>query len=219
MSTDEKIGVKWIIQRGYSIEGQLAADGLSFEAFDLIEASTSATATEKIKGKIISRLAKNLRSDCQEDADADISKIQYGVYCIALGTGFEIDYKKRNSRIVYIGSGSVYGRIKSHLKGKLFEFASALRSVPLRFYIADLTDVPNGKSVQRQLEQALLKKFEDEIDNEFPLLNKRNAHARDLSVAFDKGWDLPLQRERGRGTTNWLLKAVDEDAWKGQLEK
>lgn len=208
--------VKWLIQRGYSIESQLAADGLSFEAFDLIEKSTDSKTIDKVKGKIVSRLAKELRSDCLEQG-LDISKVTHGCYCIALGTGFEVDYTMQSSRVVYVGSGSVYGRIKSHLKGKLFDFASALRSVPLRFYVCDLSDAPNSKTLQRALEQALLNKFSQEIDTAFPLLNARNASAKPTAVRWESGWDKPLHKDRGRQTTNWLIKPADAEDWKGAL--
>lgn len=211
--------VKWVVQRGYSIESQLSTDGLSFDAFELIKNSTSSRTVEKVKSKIIGRLAKNLRSDCEEDHNIKIADIKYGCYCIGLGTGFEYDYTMRKSRILYIGSGAVYSRIKSHLKGKLFDFASVLSSVPLRFYIADLSENVDGKALQRDLEQSLLWKFQQEIDTEFPLLNSRNAKSKKELSLFKKGWDYPLQKERGRaaGTTNWLIKANDLTSWKGAL--
>ncbi|WP_372674774.1 hypothetical protein [Aquicoccus sp.] len=208
--------VKWIVQRGYSIDAQLIADGLSFDAFDLIERSTDAKTSQKIKNKIVGRLAKEFSSDCLEQG-LDVKAIQYGCYCIAVGTGFEVDYNIRSSRIVYVGSGSVYGRIKSHLAGKLFDFASILRSIPLRFYVCDLSGLENGKLLQRSLEQKLLKKFHDEIDTGLPLLNSRNAKISDDCADFDKGWDYPVQKERGAKTTNWLLKPYDTEVWKGAL--
>ncbi|MCB0086213.1 MAG: hypothetical protein KDE47_34970, partial [Caldilineaceae bacterium] len=166
--------IDWIVKRGYSIDKQLQLDGLSFDAFELIQKSTDRKATNRIKGKIVSRLAKELRSDCLENSNGiDIAQIKYGAYCIAVGTGFEMDYTMRTSRVVYIGSGAVYERINAHLKDKLFEFASVLRSIPLRFYITDLSSCENALKVQRNLEQALLQKFSEEIDTEFLLLNSR----------------------------------------------
>ncbi len=97
---DRKNNVKWVVQKGYSVDNQLISEGLSFEAFDLIKKSTDIKTVEKIKGKIISKLAKNIKADCLESSKLDISLITHGVYCIAVGTGFEIDYKKQNSRIV-----------------------------------------------------------------------------------------------------------------------
>ena len=208
---------EWIVQKGYSIDAQLQLEGLSFEAFDLIKGATDEKTAEKVKGKIISGLAKELRAECLEEHDVDVAKISYGVYCIALGTGFEMNYTLRSSRIVYVGSGAAYSRIKSHLKGKLFEFASILRSIPLRFYICDLSHEQNGKQLQRQLEQSLLAKFGEEVDTDLPLLNSRNASAEYNANLFSKGWDRPIQKEKGRRTTNWLLSAADNEAWKGAL--
>ncbi len=211
------VKVNWIVQKGYSIDEQLRWEGLSFDAFDIIERSADKKTADKVKGKIISGLAKELRSECLDEHELDVAKIQYGTYCISLGTGFEMNYTLRSSRVLYIGSGSVYGRMKSHLRGKLFDFASVLRSIPLRFYFCDLTGEKDGKVLQRQLEQSLLAKFRNEIDTELPLLNSRDAAAKFDSKKFLTGWDKPVQKEKGKSTTDWLLNAADSKTWKGAL--
>lgn len=208
--------IDWVVQRGYSIDQQLGLDGLSFEAFDVIKKSAGDRAAAQVRGKIISRLAKELQADCAEN-DLDIRRITNGCYCIAVGTGFEVNYTLRSSRIVYIGSGAVYSRIKSHLKGKLFDFASVLRSIPLRFYVCDLTDADEGRSLSRKLEQSLLAKFHSEVDTALPLLNARNAAAKYDPSEFAPGWDYPIQKQRGKSSTNWLLSAADAETWKGTL--
>ncbi|GEM_PF-3501155 len=212
-----EIDVQWMVQKGYSLESHLIAEGMSFDAFYIINRADSKTG-KSIRKKIISKFMKDLRSDFSEDyKGVDISKIKYGVYCISIGTGFEIDYTEKTSRVLYIGSGAVYDRIKQHLSGKLFDFVRALRTIPLRFYICDLSDVENGRNAQRDLEYALLRRFCEEIDDNFPLLNKRNAPKKSTGCNFSKKWHFPIQKDRGKNTTQWLIKPYDMGMWKGSL--
>ncbi len=213
----EEIDVKWMIQKGYSLESHLIAEGMSFDAFDLINRADKKIG-KTIRQKIIAQFMKDLRSDFSDEYDeVDLLKIKYGVYCISVGTGFEIDYTKRTSRVLYIGSGAVHDRIKQHLSGKLFDFVRALRTIPLRFYICDLTDIEDGKTVQRALEYSLLRQFCEKVDDSFPLLNKRNAPNKVSRYKFSKGWDFPIQKDRGKNTTQWLIKPYDMEMWKGAL--
>jgi hypothetical protein len=214
------IYVQWHIQKGYSIEEQLEKDGLNFDSFKIIEKSTNETVSNKIKRDIISNLCKQIRKDfLAAERSIDISAIKHGTYCIALGAGFEYSYEKRQSRVLYIGSGSIYNRIKRHLTQSLFDFAQAMNKLPLRFIIADFTELEDSNQVCRQLEQALIDKFREDIDDSLPLLNKKNAVRRDKSYTFCKGWDLPIQLDRGRSTkqTNWLIKLKKPTGWKGTL--
>jgi len=212
-----EIDVEWMIQKGYYIESHLKSEGIGFEAFDIINKSDK-KAGNKIRKKIISRFMRHLRSDFLESYNGvDIINIKHGVYCIAVGSGFEILYKNRESRILYIGSGGVYSRIKSHLSGKLFDFVRDLKTIPLRFYICDLTDFENGKDIQRSLEYALLMKFREDVDDNLPLLNKRSAPNKIPNCNFSRNLYRPIQRDKGPRTTQWLIKPHDEDKWKGAL--
>ena len=211
------MGMSWVQLRGYSIESRLKVEGLSFDAFDLIASTYGASATSKLKKKVIGRLGKELSRDYEEEASSKLASVQHGCYVIALGGQFQLSYTLQPSRVVYIGSGEAFKRLKSHLSGKLFDFAGALRNVPLRFFICDLTDGDAGKIRQRQLEQALLDKFRSEFDPDLPLLNKSNATTKKFIGQWGKSWDKPLHKDRGPNVANWLLQPTDTNVWKGVL--
>jgi len=152
------------------------------------------------------------------DEQFDLGAVRHGVYCIALDGEFEFDYEKKPSRVLYIGSGNIKGRIQSHLEGKLFDFAYELRVIPFRFYFCDLTASTSGEVAQRALEQALLEEFYNEIDEGLPLLNAINASRTHKLKDPSRGWNLPLQRDRGPQATAWLIKAKENNNWKGALQ-
>ena len=152
------------------------------------------------------------------DEQFDLGAVRHGVYCIALDGEFEFDYEKKPSRVLYIGSGNIKGRIQSHLEGKLFDFAYELRVIPFRFYFCDLTASTSGKAAQMALEQALLEEFYNEIDEGLPLLNAINASRTHKLKDPSRGWNLPLQRDRGPQATAWLIKAKENNNWKGALQ-
>jgi hypothetical protein len=211
--------MQWVRLRGYSIDEHLKQQGLSFEAFDVVDEVLKDDATKKLKKKMANRLVKELRSEgLSWDAPFDLNKVKHGVYCIALDGEFEFDYDKKPSRVLYVGSGNIKSRIQSHLEGKLFDFAYELRVIPFQFYFCDLTETENGETVQRALEQQLLEEFFESIDEGLPLLNSINASRRHKLQNPPKGWNLPLQRDRGRQATEWLIRAKENNEWKGALQ-
>ena len=211
------IEMAWVHLDGYSISDQISREGLSFGAFNIIERSIVGGA-KKVRQKVVAGLAKDLRAECLEKELGDIQKIQCGCYCISLDGGFSLDYTNGSSPVLYVGSGAVYSRMKSHLAGKLFEFAEALQSIPLRFWFCDLGQNNDPATLQRELEQALLDKFSNLVDPALPLLNSKNAKAQSDSSKFPIGWDKPLQKKKGKNTLEWLLKPADSANWKGALQ-
>jgi hypothetical protein len=227
MKTSKPVKLEWLVLKNYSIEAQLQIDGLTFQSFETIRQSLGDSAVDSIQKKIVGRMAKGLRTeglesvinDEQEFDGPDIAKIRSGCYVISVCNGFEIDYSndsgERSSRVLYIGSGSVYNRIKSHLSEKLFEFSSTLPSVPLRFSIVELPGHDEEKGTHKAVEQMLLAEFAQRNGGEFPLLNKNNAHLNPPELDLEKGWELPLQKDKGKKTTDWVLKPADRERFKG----
>ena len=214
----KSVTVKWVTLTGYSISDQLKHEGLSFDGFDIIERSIPGGA-KKVRQKVVAGLAKDLRSECLEQELGDIQKIQHGCYCISLAGGFSLDYQLGSSPVLYVGSGAVYSRMKSHLTGKLFDFAQALQSIPLTFSFCDLDEqLGDASSAQRDLEQALLSKFSASFDASLPLLNANNAKSVVSEIKFATGWDRPLQGKKGKKTLEWLIKPADSANWKGALQ-
>ena len=211
--------MKWVKFRGYSIDEHLRDQGMSFEAFDVVDEVLKDGASRKLRKKMANRLVKGLRAEgLSMDEQFDLGAVRHGVYCIALDGEFEFDYEKKPSRVLYIGSGNIKGRIQSHLEGKLFDFAYELRVIPFRFYFCDLTASTSGEVAQRALEQALLEEFYNEIDEGLPLLNARQASRTHKLKDPSRGWNLPLQRDRGPQATAWLIKAKENNNWKGALQ-
>lgn len=208
----------WCKLRHYSFDHHLREEGVSFDAFDTLDRILDSKAIRILRKKMANRLIKEIRSDCQDQDDPiDLRQTKEGVYCIALDGQFEYEYEKKPSRILYIGSGRIQSRVQSHLEGKLFDFARELRVIPFRFYFADLTGAKKRNGC-RALEQSLLAKFREEVDTELPLLNSINASTTLDFGQKEAGWDLPLQRDRGRNATSWLIKTKDSDDWKGALK-
>jgi hypothetical protein len=212
--------MKWVKLRDYSIDEHLKYEGFSFEAFDVVDEVLKENASQKLRKKMANRLVKELQNECMEDEDPmDLRSVRHGVYCIAIDGAFEFDYEIKPSRILYIGSGNIKTRIQSHLEGKLFDLAYELRVVPFRFYFCDLTHEKEGRKAQRGLEQSLLNKFSEETDKAFPLLNAINASSKHSFERSEIGWDTPLQRDRGPQATSWLIKAKENNDWKGAFQQ
>lgn len=211
--------MKWVRFQGYSIDEHLREQGFSFEAFDVVDEVLKVEASRKLRKKMANRLVRSL---CAEglamDEPFDLGAVRHGVYCIALDGEFEFDYSKKPSRVLYIGSGFIKGRLQSHLEGKLFDFAYELRVIPFRFYFCDLTEQENAEIAQRALEQSLLEEFYTQIDESLPLLNAINASRKHKLDSQTKGWNLPLQRDKGPQATSWLIKAKENLSWKGALQ-
>lgn len=215
--------VDWHVLKGWSIEEELEHHGLSFEGLSYVENAIEG-GSQKLRTKIIGGLGKDLRHELLEendgDPEADLSRMKYGTYVISVGSEFTLDYSggKKQSRVLYIGSGHVYNRIKSHLKGKLFDLVESLPMLRLRFHIADFGDAKKAKERCRILEQSLLQCFAERVDPTLPLLNKKNALNQKIDFSsLPKGWDKPLHKDRGRNQVEWKIEPVSAEIWKGSL--
>ncbi|WP_139274579.1 hypothetical protein [Roseovarius azorensis] len=206
---------------GYSIESHLKAAGLSFDALDIVEKTFKVNGVQKLRGKVVGRLGSELRREyANQNGEKDINAVSTGCYCIGIGGEYQIRYSDGfASRVVYIGSGNVYGRLKSHLKDKLFDFAHAMRGIPLTFHIADLRE---SKLDHKNLEQMLLDKFKSNSGGSLPLLNKNNAVNKAMDSPSESklkaGWDKPLHKDKGKQVAKWLIEPRNFDEWKGILD-
>lgn len=211
--------ITWVSLKGYSVEAQLKAEGLSFDAFEIVEKTFKKSGINKLRKKVIGRLGTELRSAYREESEneKDLNAIVNGCYCIGLGGDYKISYSNEfSSRIVYIGSGKVFGRIKTHLSARLFEFAQAMPGVALQFHICDL----DGSSFDRkQVEQSLLNKFASMSNGLKPLLNLKEAAAGEVGIRLPTSWDKPLHSDRGVQVAKWLIQPINFEFWKGALDK
>lgn len=213
--------VNWHVLKGWSIEEEMRYHGLTFEGLEFVENAVSGS-SQKLKTKVIGNLGKDLRSELMDENDgaADLNKMKYGTYVISVGKQFVIDYSESTtqSRVLYIGSGRVYGRIKSHLKGKLFDFVESFPTLRLRFHIVDFGDGDEAKLQCKYLEQALLQSFSEKIDSQLPLLNKNKALDQDIDLScLPKGWDRPLHKDKGSNIIEWKIEPSNPMKWKGSL--
>ncbi|MFZ1727289.1 MAG: hypothetical protein WBO29_10845 [Albidovulum sp.] len=210
--------MNWVLLKNFSIESQLKAEGLSFDAFDIVEKTFKDSGLRKLRQKVIGRLGSELRIkyDKESKDEKDLNSIVNGCYCIGLGGQYKIPYSEDfSSRVIYIGSGRVYNRIKSHLTAKLFDFAQAMPGIPLQFHICDL-DQP--KLDRKDFEQGLLQKFVEDSGGSKPLLNANDAKSDPLKLTLPSGWDKPLHKDKGVQIAKWLIRPTNMDEWKGALD-
>lgn len=101
-----------------------------------------------------------------------------------------VSYKKKLSRVLYIGKGTIRQRISDHLKLKLLDFYLQLPALTFRFYMKEARR-PNSPNFFAQYEGHLLAEFV-RIYGEMPLFNK-NAGKKGGQKPKKIGWKLPLK--------------------------
>jgi len=192
----------------WKIKNQSLANAVRNVGFDLAVYDEYTPQTQKeIRKQAITEALRLLRDEFSATAKKDIKQITCGVYVICLSDPFTIKYGKKNSKIIYIGRGNVFARLKSHYETSLFNFMQSLSGTNFDFYISEPKKRGGGKAndYYKHIEHRLLEKFSENIgggEKEFPLFNINAGANKNLDEG--KGWDKPLSSAGEK--PQWILE-------------
>ncbi|MGB5067711.1 MAG: hypothetical protein WBO29_10100, partial [Albidovulum sp.] len=130
---------------------------------------------------------------------------------ITLSNGLAVQYQKKPSDIIYIGMGSIAGRLKSHFQGKLFDFMLGLSGANFDFRFA--MPVWDGEAdYYKHVEHLMLEDFQKTFGGlkgkKYPLMNK-NAGSNKRTSEPGLWWRTPLKMTGKK--VKWALSPVGGD--------
>jgi hypothetical protein len=110
-----KIELEWKKSEPISIRKHGNNGGFNLSIIDLLELSKEKR--EWIETEIVDSILKKLEEVWEEDEwRVTFPKVKKWVYVITLTDNICIKYEKGFSQVVYIGTGQIRNKIKSHLK-------------------------------------------------------------------------------------------------------
>jgi len=190
----------------YTIKNQSLAVYTREAGFDLAiyDEYSSGTQTELRKRTI--NTAIYWIQDAFEAQNVPLKTIKRGIYVISLSDPFTINYRIKNSQILYIGIGNIIGRIKSHFETSLFDLMQSLSGTNFDFYFA-YPARQNKTDYYKHVEWEMLEHFKNKVGGMdtkrcFPLLN-RNAGSNRGVDDDGKWWVKPLKSSGKR--PKWAL--------------
>ena len=209
---------KWVWIKHQSLATAAREAGFDLAMFHQYSDETQ----RELRKNSVKYVIRNIADAYEEETDADLRDLKYGVYVIRLASPFIVNYKDSEcdvsgengttSQIIYIGRGDVLGRLKSHFDRKLFDFMQSLSGAEFDIQILDPTSDHFSKdNLHKQIEHELLKAFSERVtckDRGFPLLNKKKAESVGLDYCGEK-WDHPL-RKRDHRTIEWIITPTEQ---------
>jgi hypothetical protein len=197
----------WIESRGISI--RKAANDLGFEIEHLEKFEKKQQ--KRFRKQIVNSIIRELDEDWEEARDArsllgfpeQLRDVKKGVYVLCLDDRLCVSYKKKLSRVLYIGKGAIRQRINGHLQQKLLDFFLELPGIKFRFYMKQAKRT-NSPKFFAHYEGHLLAEFEA-IYGEKSLFNK-NAGQRGGKKPNKIGWKLPLKNVKA--DYKWAISSV-----------
>ena len=164
----------WIKSRGISI--RKAANDLGFE-IDHLE-KFEKRQQKRFRKQIVNSIVRELDEDWEKARETralwafpeQLRDVKKGVYVLCLDDRLCVSYKKKLSRVLYIGKGAIRERINGHLKLKLLDFFLQLPGIKFRFYMKQAKRA-NSPKFFAHYEGHLLTEFEG-MYGEKPLFNK-----------------------------------------------
>ena len=167
--------IRWVKLRDYSLAWSTREAGFDLTMYEEYPKAVQ----EVLKKEAVKTATEYLEDEYEEKTGDNLKELAWGVHVIRLSSGFSIQYAKGIAPIVYIGRGSVGGRVKSHFGKKLFPLMQSLSGANFDFWI---TDPKTGT-------------------REKPLLNKNNG--TDHGLILGQNWDKPLGTKGQR--PKWIL--------------
>jgi len=144
-----------------------------------------------LKAAAIKNVMATILDDFEWEYGRELGSVKQGVYVISLSNPFTIRYPQSTSDIIYIGRGSISGRLKSHFENSLFDVMMSLAGSNFSFYLSEPID-KDGEGYFKQLEYDLLETFRTKIGGgKYPILNKNAGSNQDLKLGV--GWSKPLK--------------------------
>lgn len=198
--TENKI--KWVKLKEYSLAWSAREAGFDLTMFE----EYTSQVQDALKAAAVKIALEYLAEEYEEKTDLSLKDLNWGVYVIRMTSGMSIRYDEGVSPVIYIGRGSVGGRVKSHFSNKLFPMMQTLSGAQYDFWITDPKKGTRGRpsaKYHKQLEHDLLEKFEEKYGS-LPLLNKNRG--TDCNEELGENWDKPI-RTRGQ-QPKWILEAT-----------
>lgn len=180
-----------------SIRDQSLAIYARNAGFDLsIYEEYSETTQVELRKRAIDEALGGIATEIDEEHDVDVYDIERGVYVILLANPLAIRYRYGRSQVIYIGRGSIMGRIKSHFERSLFDFMNSLSGANFDFWFAK-PRLAGTEDYYKHIEHLMLSYFHEKFGGindarRFPILNK-NAGAEKNIQAGDQWWKKPLK--------------------------
>ncbi|QXQ06923.1 hypothetical protein KX816_02325 [Sphingosinicellaceae bacterium] len=160
---------------------------------------------------IIQQMRETWRASYDNDylASQDFNRIANGVYVIAIGGGFAVNYECGPSEVMYIGRGRIANRLRSHLVNWIFDMSLSLRDVPFKFFMETVGD---GRSPNafKDFEHLMLKTFSEKF-GEKPLVNKIHGREGHIVHRFSGPWKRPFDNRSGKCL--WAIRPSKRNAW------
>lgn len=189
--------IHWTTVKGQSLALAAREAGYDLTMFEDYPIAVQDT----LRFRAIKNALDNLCDDYEYETDKSLKEVKQGVYVICLSDPFTIQYGPNYSNVLYIGRGSILGRLKSHFENSLFDVMMSLAGANFDFYLAEPKD-KNGDGYFKQLEHDLLANFWSQIGEErYPLLNRYAGTNLDLKLGI--GWNKPLKASGKRPT--WAI--------------
>ena len=194
--------IRWVKLKEYSLAWSAREAGFDLTMFD----SYTPQAKSALKTAAVRMALDYLADEYEEKTGLSLKDLSWGVYVIRMTSGMSIRYEQGVSPVIYIGRGSVGGRVKSHFNDKLFPMMQSLSGANYDFWITEPKKGSRGRPSEKyhkQLEHNLLEKFEEKYGS-LPLLNKNRGS--DFGETLGENWDRPI-RTRGQ-QPKWILEAT-----------
>lgn len=194
--------IQWVKLKEYSLARSAREAGFDLTMFD----EYTPQAQSALKTAAVRKALEYLEYEYEEKTGLSLKDLNWGVYVIRMTSGMSIKYENGVSPVVYIGRGSVGGRVKSHFYDKLFPMMQTLSGAQYDFWITEPKKGTRGRpsaKYHKQLEHDLLEKFEEKYGS-LPLLNKNRG--TNCYEELGENWDKPI-RTRGQ-QPKWILKAT-----------
>ena len=209
------IDIEWAETEPFNVAEEARRLGFDLRMF----ASQPEEVRAAIRKMTVDRIVRTIREAWREAYDhdykdsQDFNRIANGVYVIAIGGGFAVDYRDGTSEVMYIGRGRIANRLRSHLANWIFEMSLSLKEVPFRFYMESVGD---GRSPEafKDLEHLMLHAFSAKF-GEKPHINKIHGREGTIDHRFNGDWRRPFDN-RGRQVL-WTIRPSRKNAWFREL--
>ena len=194
--------IQWVKLKDYSLAWSAREAGFDLTMFGEYTSPVQ-DALKKAAGKVA---LEYLEEEYEDKTGLELKDLNWGVYVIRMSSGMSLRYDNGTSPVVYIGRGSVGGRVRSHFYDKLFPLMQSLSGANFDFWITEPKKGTRGRPSSRyheQLEHDLLRSFCEKYGS-LPLLNK--AQGTDRNQKLGENWDKPIKTRGQR--PKWILEAT-----------
>lgn len=207
-----KIDIDWVVSERMSIREIAASCGFNLASGSLKHAS-------KYRDLVISEVAtaflKVLDEEWREHHPKKfLSRVSQGVYVVSFSENIYVQYKKSNSKIIYIGKGQIRNRIRSHLNNWITFISESLQDMRIDISFAEIR-VKKAERAFEEVESDLLETFMQRF-GEYPLLNKISGRSHHKNHEYQNA-SLNLLRSQN-SKKGWAIRPMPNNVWAKPLD-